>query len=64
MEVTGIVKDGRIVLPSTVHLEEGAHVRVIFDRDSEHEGPYEAEPVSEEAVLADLAWATGTHFQP
>lgn len=61
MEVTGVVKDGRIELPSTVKLPEGAHVRVILDGD---EAPYEREPVSEESVAADLVWATGKRFGP
>ena len=64
MEVTGVVEHGRIVLPPSVHLQEGARVRVIVDPESQVRGSYEREPVSEEAVLADIARATGRRFAP
>jgi len=58
MEVVGVVRDGKVELPASVHLPEGAEVRVIV----ESEKPYENEPIGEASVLADIAWATGHRF--
>jgi hypothetical protein len=58
MEVVGVVKDGKIELPASVRLPEGAEVRVIV----EGEKPFENEPIGEASVLADIAWATGHRF--
>lgn len=63
MEVAGIVKNGQIVLTSTVTLPEGALVRVILETEAPGE-PLEREAVSAEAVESDLAWATGKRFAP
>jgi hypothetical protein len=61
MEVSGVVKNGRIELSSPVELPEGAHVPLILE--TEHEGvAYDREPISAESVEADLAWATGERF--
>ena len=63
MEISGIVRDGCIVLPPSVHLREGTAVRVIVeDPRADVSEPYEREPLSEESVLADIAWATGKRF--
>ena len=60
MEVLGVVKDGCVVLPTAIHLQDGTPVRIIVD-DSEttRVEPYERESLSEASVLADIAWATG-----
>ena len=60
MEVVGVVKDGKVELPASVHLPEGAEVRVIVEEES----PFESEPIGEVSVLADIAWATGHRFDP
>jgi hypothetical protein len=63
MEVVGVVKDGKVELPASVHLPEGAAVRVIVESEaSETPTPFEAEPVDENSVSADIAWATGRRF--
>jgi hypothetical protein len=58
MEVVGVVKDGKVELPASVQLPEGAEVRVIVEGAK----PFETEPVDEASVLADIAWATGHRF--
>jgi hypothetical protein len=63
MEVVGVVKDGKVELPASVHLPEGAEVRVIVSSDPlAATQPFESEPVAETSVLADIAWATGHRF--
>jgi hypothetical protein len=62
MEVVGVVKDGKVELPASVHLPEGAEVRVIFAHEAPAATPFESEPVAESSVLADIAWATGHRF--
>lgn len=63
MEVIGIVKDGKVELPTSVHLPDGAKVRVLVEElQAEPNQPLEPEPVSESTVLADIAWATGRRF--
>lgn len=57
-EVTGIVENGRITLPASVHLPDGVRVRVIFEEPL----PFEREPLDEAEVAADLAWADGKRF--
>ena len=65
MEVIGVVKDGRVILPPTVHLPEGCQVRIILDeKKSGCVEPYEREALSEASVLADIEWATGSRFKP
>lgn len=58
MEVVGIVKDGKVELPASVQLPEGAEVRVIVEAAK----PFETEPIEESSVLADISWATGHRF--
>jgi hypothetical protein len=63
MEVVGVVKDGKVELPASVHLPEGAEVRVIVTPDAlTATQPFESEPIAETSVLADIAWATGHRF--
>lgn len=63
MVVVGVVKDGKVELPASVHLPEGAAVRVIVESDgSETAKPFETEPVGDDSVLADIEWATGRRF--
>lgn len=63
MEVVGVIKDGKVELPASVHLPEGAEVRVIVDSEAlAGTKPFENEPISETSVLADIAWATGRRF--
>jgi hypothetical protein len=63
MEVVGVVKDGKVELPASVHLPEGAEVRVIVTLETlAASGPFESEPIAEASVLADIAWATGHRF--
>ncbi|MGC4091629.1 MAG: hypothetical protein QM756_27860 [Polyangiaceae bacterium] len=63
MEVVGVIKDGKVELPASVRLPEGAAVRVIVGAEVlAAEQPFESEPVSETSVLADIAWATGHRF--
>ena len=63
MEVFGVVKDGKVELPASVHLPEGAEVRVIVAPEAlAGAQPFEREPVGETSVLADIAWATGHRF--
>ena len=63
MEVVGVVKGGKVELPVSVHLPEGAEVRVIIVPEVLAAAqPFESEPVAEASVLADIAWATGHRF--
>ena len=63
MELVGVVKDGKVELPASVHLPDGAEVRVIVAPEALAATlPLESEPVAEASVLADIAWATGHRF--
>lgn len=63
MEVVGVIKDGKVELPASVRLPEGAEVRVIVEPEAlAAVHPLESEPVGEASVLADIAWATGHRF--
>ena len=63
MELIGVIKDGKVELPASVRLPEGAEVRVIVETAApEGQQPFESEPVGETSVLADIAWATGHRF--
>jgi hypothetical protein len=63
MEVVGVIRDGKVELPASVHLPEGAEVRVIVSPEAvTATQPFESEPVAEASVLADIAWATGHRF--
>ena len=63
MELIGVVKDGKVELPASVHLPEGAEVRVIVETAAlAGEKPFETEPIGETSVLSDIAWATGHRF--
>ena len=63
MEVVGVVKEGKVELPASLHLVEGAEVRVIVAPEAlATMQPFESEPLAEANVLADIAWATGHRF--
>ncbi|HYO97055.1 MAG TPA: hypothetical protein VER33_21240 [Polyangiaceae bacterium] len=64
MEVVGVVKDGKVELPASVHLPEGAEVRVIVSSETLGAAaePFDSERVAETNVLANIAWATGHRF--
>lgn len=62
MEVVGVIENGRVVLPATVHLEEGTRVRVIVEDAAPASQPLERSPVTEEMVRADIAWALSHRF--
>ena len=65
VEVIGIVEQGRIKLPPTVHLSEGQSVRVLLDalESVAHRlPPLEEEEWTEEEIQHELDWATGTQF--
>ena len=61
-ETTGTAEKGAIKVPPSVHLPEGATVRIIWEEDRELK-PLEREPLSEEEVAADLRWATEKNFK-
>ncbi len=60
-EVTGVVENGRVTLPESVHLPDGARVRVILE-EPPLQLPFDREALDEAEVEADLAWADGKHF--
>ncbi len=63
MELVGVVKDGKVELPASVHLPDGAEVRVIVTSEAlAATQPFESEPITETNLLADIAWATGHRF--
>lgn len=63
MDLVGVVKGGKVELPESVHLPEGTRVRVLVEGQAGAlEAPFETDPLSEESVLADIAWATGRRF--
>ena len=64
MEVLGTVKDGKVVVASSVALPEGAVVRVVWDTDTYARPQVERQPLTKEAVDADIAWANGKRFTP
>ncbi|MFT5089391.1 MAG: hypothetical protein ACI906_004774 [Candidatus Latescibacterota bacterium] len=49
-EITGIVENGTVKLPSSVQLPEGLAVKIVWDDESP---PYDRE---------ELEWATGEWF--
>ncbi len=58
-EVTGVVERGSVKLPPDVQLPEGTTVRISWDDvGPSPDGPYDRQPLTEEDVRADLAWAT------
>lgn len=63
MEVVGVIKDGKVELPASVQLPDGAQVRVIVGPEALATAqPFESEPIAEASILADIAWATGHRF--
>jgi hypothetical protein len=58
-ETTGVVERGSIRLPPDVRLPEGTAVRVSWDEvEPASKKPYDRQPLTEDDVRADLAWAT------
>ena len=57
-EATGTVEKGTIRIPPTVHLPEGATVRILWEEEQER-GPLEREPLTPEDVEVDIRWAMG-----
>ena len=60
VEVIGIVEQGQIKLPPTVHLSEGQSVRVLLDglyAPPLEDYPREGEDWTEEDLQIDLDWA-------
>ena len=56
-------QDGKVELPASVHLQDGAEVRLIFAPEAlAATQPFESKPIAETSVLADIAWATGHRF--
>ena len=62
MEVTGVIKDGKVVLPASVKLPDGAKVRVVFDATQAGEAPLEREALGWDDVEADLRIAKKIRF--
>ena len=62
MEVAGVVKDGKVILPSSVNLPEGAKVRVVFDDAQDAAHPLEREALTWDDVEADLQVAKQLRF--
>ena len=62
--MVGVVKDGKVELPASVHLPDGAEVRVIVAPEALAAAlPFESEPVAEASVLADIAWSHGASIR-
>jgi len=61
-EAIGIIEQGRVVLPPHVRLPEGREVRVLWEDSDPLLLPYDREALTEEDVVHDLQWATGTRF--
>ena len=63
VEVIGIVEQGQIKLPPTIHLSEGQSVRVLLDGLAStnslkpEDYPREGEDWTEEDLQIDLDWA-------
>ncbi len=63
MEVSGVIKDGKVVLPASVKLPEGATVRVVFDASHESSNaPLEREALEWSDIEADLRLAQEIRF--
>jgi hypothetical protein len=63
MEVSGVIKDGKVVLPASVKLPEGAKVRVVVDAPSESiDTPFERQPLAWDDIEADLRMAKEIRF--
>ena len=61
-EITAVVENGQVKLPSDVRLPEGARVRVIWDEGGVGRAPYDRQELTAEDVAAELQWATGKRF--
>jgi len=63
MEVSGVIKDGKVVLPASVKLPEGAKVRVVVEGAEESvAAPLEREPLAWDDIEADLRIAKKIRF--
>ena len=55
---TGVVEEGRIILPDTVRLPEGAQVLVEWDQEHPEVGPpIEREPWTADEIQREIEWA-------
>ncbi len=61
-ETTGTVQKGTIKVHPSVHLPEGATVRILWE-DEPTPKPLEREALTDDDVTADIRWATGKQFQ-
>jgi hypothetical protein len=58
-ETTGVVERGTVKLPPDVQLPDGTTVRVSWNEaEAAPKKPYDRQPLTEDDVRADLAWAT------
>ncbi len=62
-EASGIVEHGQVKLPQGVVLPDGTPVKITWQESGGVESPIEREPLTDEDVAADLAWATGKRFR-
>ena len=58
-EITGVVENGTIKLPSSVRLPEGLAVKIVWDDETP---PYDRDELTGEDISKDLEWATGERF--
>jgi bifunctional DNA-binding transcriptional regulator/antitoxin component of YhaV-PrlF toxin-antitoxin module len=58
----GVVREGRIVLPQELRLQEGLEVRVEWAEGGELP-PLESEPLTEEDIRHEIEWATGQRWR-
>ena len=60
----GVVEQGRIRLPGEIVLPEGYEVLVQWDEEPGPRRPFlEREPLTEEDIRHDIAWATGQRWK-
>ena len=63
VEVPGVIRDGKVVLPASVNLPEGAKVRVVLDVPQDASAlPFEREPLTWEDIEIDLQAAKRLRF--
>lgn len=62
-EATGVVEHGQVKLPRGVVLPDGTPVKISWQESGGAGLPLEREPLTDEDVAADIAWATGKRFR-